>query len=309
MIVNDSKKSPKIPKKYSCEYCDYFTSNKKDFKKHMSTDKHLKCENDSKMVVNDSEISPKIPKNKLFTCECGKAYKYDSGFYRHKKKCKEITLNDEIINYDINNKDELIIMLLKQNSLLIEQNSEFVKNGMYNVNNSHNTNNTNNSYNKSFNLNFFLNETCKNAMNIMEFVDSVKLQLSDLEKVGELGYIDGISNIIIQNLKELDIDKRPVHCTDAKRDVLYVKDDNKWEKENEDYNKIRKAIKYIANKNINLIPEWKKNNPDCIKYDSKKSDICNNIIIEAMGGRNSTTKMSEDKIIKKIAKEMIIDKA
>ena len=305
----DSKKSPKIPKKYTCEYCYYITSNKKDYNKHLITGKHIKCENDSKMIVNDSGLSQNIPKNKLFICECGKSYKYDSGFYRHKKKCnfvenKEICQNNELVNYDISNKDELIIMLLKQNSMLIEQNSEIVKNGIYN-----NSNNTNNSYNKSFNLNFFLNETCKNAMNIMDFVDSIKLQLTDLEKVGELGYIDGISNIIIKNLKELDIDQRPVHCTDSKRDVIYVKDDDKWEKDNEDCTKIRKAIKCIANKNINLIPEWKKSNPDCVKYNSKKSDICNKIIIEAMGGLNTTTKASEDKIIKKIAKEITIDKS
>jgi hypothetical protein len=291
-----------IPFNFYCEKCNYGCSKKSCWNQHILTSKHLKANNEL------------IQANKEYSCiKCDIKFNHQSSYCRHKKKCngienKEIILNNEITNYDINNKDELIIMLLKQNSLLIEQNSEFVKNGMYNVNNSHNTNNTNNSYNKSFNLNFFLNETCKNAMNIMEFVDSVKLQLSDLEKVGELGYIDGISNIIIQNLKELDIDKRPVHCTDAKRDVIYVKDDNKWEKENEDCNKIRKVIKCIANKNINLIPEWKKNNPDCIKYNSKKSDICNNIIIEAMGGRNSTTKISEDKIIKKIAKEMIIDK-
>jgi len=291
-----------MPFNFYCEKCNYGCSKKSSWNQHILTSKHLKANNGL------------IQANKEYSCiKCDIKFNHQSSYCRHKKKCnsmenKEITINDEITNYDINNKDELIIMLLKQNSLLIEQNSEFVKNGMYNVNNSHNTNNTNNSYNKSFNLNFFLNETCKNAMNIMEFVDSVKLQLSDLEKVGELGYIDGISNIIIQNLKELDVDKRPVHCTDAKRDVLYVKDDNKWEKENEDCNKIRKVINCIANKNINLIPEWKKNNPDCIKYNSKKSDICNNIIIEAMGGRNSTTKISEDKIIKKIAKEMIIDK-
>jgi hypothetical protein len=145
-------------------------------------------------------------------------------------------------------------------------------------------------------------------MNIMDFVDSVKLQLTDLEKVGELGYINGISNIIVENLNALDVDKRPVHCTDSKRDILYIKDNNKWEKENEDKNHLRNVIKKVANKNARLLPEFKEKHPDCIKYYSKFTDQYNKIIIESMGGHGDNDLEKEDKIIHKIAKEVVIDK-
>jgi hypothetical protein len=223
----------------------------------------------------------------------------------------EIDINEMDIN-DIDatklTDKELIVLLLKQNSQLIEQNGEFMKNGSHNTNNSHN-NTTTNSHNKAFNLNFFLNETCKDAMNIMDFVDSIKLQLSDLEKVGEIGYVEGISNIINENLKALDVTQRPVHCTDKKREVLYVKDENKWEKENETKAKIRKAIKYIAHKNTKLIPVFRNVHPDCGKSISKYCNQFNKIVIEAMGGPGDNDTEKEDKIIRNISKHVMIDKA
>ena len=153
-----------------------------------------------------------------------------------------------------------------------------------------------------------MNETCKDAMNIMDFVDSIKLQLTDLETVGNIGYVEGISNIITSNLKALDVTQRPIHCTDNKREVLYVKDEDKWEKENDEKQKMRKVIKHIAHKNSKLLPEFKHKYPDCVKSDSKKSDQYNKLIIEAMGGSGDNDMEKEDKIIKKIAKEVIIDK-
>jgi hypothetical protein len=145
-------------------------------------------------------------------------------------------------------------------------------------------------------------------MNIMDFVDSLNLQLSDLENVGKLGFIEGISNIIVKNLKALDVHKRPVHCSDSKREVMYVKDEDKWEKENEERAKLRKAIKYIAHKNSKLIPEFRAKYPDCGKSTSSKSDQFNKLVIEAMGGPGDNDAEKEDKIIKKIAKEVTIDK-
>ena len=199
-------------------------------------------------------------------------------------------------------------MILKQNQEVLQQNSELqiqlmevIKTGTHNINNT-------NSHNKTFNLQLFLNETCKDAMNIMDFVDSVKLQLSDLEKVAELGFVNGISNIIIKKLKDMDVTKRPLHCTDSKREIIYIKDENKWEKEIEDNKKIRKAIKHIAYKNSKNIPLFKDKYPDCIKSFSNKSDQYNKIIIEAMGGSGNEDKENENKIIKKIAKEVTIDK-
>jgi hypothetical protein len=154
----------------------------------------------------------------------------------------------------------------------------------------------------------FLNETCKNAMNISDFANSIQLQLSDLEDVGELGYVNGISNIIIKNLKELDITERPIHCTDGKREILYIKDHDIWEKENEQKDKMVKFVKNVANKNIKMLNEFKNNYPDCIRCESKISDHYNKLVMEAMGGSGNNYDEKHEKIIKKISKEVIIDK-
>ena len=294
MVENGSKMSTKVAQKFCCEDCDYSTSKKTDYLKHLSTDKHKKSQNGSYLVVNDSE---KLPKVAQYKCDCGRVYKYDSGYYRHKKKCIEI--NKE----DVNDKD-LIMMLIKQNTQLIEQNAELAKNGTHNTTNSHNTI----SNNKTFNLQFFLNETCKDAMNIMDFVDSIKLQLTDLEKVGKIGYVEGISNIINTNLKALDVTQRPIHCTDNKREVLYVKDEDKWEKEAEEKEKKRKVIKMITNKNIKMLSKFKDVHPDCEKSISKYSDEYNKIVIESFGGPGDNDLEKENKIIKNISKTVTINK-
>jgi hypothetical protein len=298
MVENDSKKLLKVAQIFCCEDCDYSTSKKSSFDKHLSTDKHKKSQNGSYLVVNDSE---KLPKVAQYKCDCGKVYKYDSGYYRHKKKCIEI--NNMINKEDVNDKD-LIMMLIKQNTQLIEQNAELAKNGTHNTTNSHNTI----SNNKTFNLQFFLNETCKDAMNIMDFVDSIKLQLTDLEKVGKIGYVEGISNIINTNLKALDVTQRPIHCTDNKREVLYVKDEDKWEKEAEEKEKMRKVIKMITNKNIKMLSKFKDVHPDCEKSISKYSDEYNKIVIESFGGPGDNDLEKENKIIKNISKTVTINK-
>jgi hypothetical protein len=297
MIVNDSDLSQKVARNFICEICDYNTCKKCDFKKHLTTDKHKKRENDSKMVVNDSDLSQKVAN--CYTCDCGKIYKYDSGYYRHKKMCKQILPEDKTpSNID---KDDLIIALLKQNSELLE----IVKNGT-NITNNTNTNCMNN--NKTFNLHFFLNETCKHAMNITDFVETIKLQLTDLEKVGDVGYVEGISNIITTNLKALDVTQRPVHCTDKKRETIYIKDEDKWEKEDENKTKLRKAIKKVANKNIRLLPQFREKYPDYDDAESTVSDKYSKMVIEAMGGSGNNDIEKEDKIIHNISKCTIIEK-
>jgi hypothetical protein len=257
------------------------------------------------MLTNVDKKSPKVAKanEESFFCECGKNYKHRQSLSLHRKKCQiNKPTNEDLI---VNDK-ELIMTLLHQNSQLQNQIVELCKN----VSNTNITNNNNtiNSHNKTFNLNVFLNETCKDAMNIMEFVDSLKLQLSDLENVGKLGYVEGISNIIVSNLKAMDVHKRPVHCSDSKREVMYIKDEDKWEKENDDKKKLRKAIKHIAHKNSILLRDFKEKYPDCSKSESIYSDHYNKLIIEAMGGLGDNNKEKEDKIIKKIAKEVSIDK-
>ena len=288
-----------IPKKFGCKICNYFTSNKKDYEKHLMTAKHKKTEKGS--IKEEKEDI----KSLIYNCVCGKTCKTHGGIWKHKQKCNLLFCKDKSqMNTSVEPTDkELIMMLIKENSELKNMMMEVIKNGTNNNNN----NTINNSNNKTFNLQFFLNETCKDAMNIMDFVDSIKLQLSDLENVGKIGYVEGISNIIIKNLNSLDETKRPVHCTDSKREVMYVKDEDKWEKENETKVKLRKAIKHVAHKNTKMLNEFRIKNPDCLKSTSKVSDKYNKLVMEAMGGKGDNDSEKEDKIIKNIAKEVIID--
>ena len=279
--------------KYTCINCHFNSSKKIDYMRHLQTKKH---KNNVLTTVDNEKNS-----HKYICVNCKKEYNDRAGLWRHNKKCIEVNL--DYSEKDISDK-EIIMMLLKQNSELILQNAEFTKNGVHNTTNSHNTN----SHNKTFNLQFFLNETCKDAMNIMDFVDSIKLQLSDLETVGKIGYVEGISNIINKNLQALDVTQRPVHCTDKKREVLYIKDENKWEKENETKTKIRKAIKHVAHKNSKLIPAFREKYPDCVKSISRYSDQFNKIVIEAMGGHGDNDTEKENKIISNISKNVTIDK-
>jgi len=291
---------PKSSTIFKCEFCNYNTSRISQYDRHILTSKHNNRGKSTDFNILSTEINKKSSE---FICHCGKEYKERTGLWRHKKICKIKDINNEYEKNEISEK-ELIVMLLKQNSQLIEQNNELTKNGIHN--NSHN--NTNNSHNKTFNLQFFLNETCKDAMNIMDFVDSIKLQLSDLENVGKLGYIEGISNIITTNLKALDVTKRPVHCTDKKRETMYIKDQDKWEKENDDKNTLRKVIRKVACKNQNSLQMFRDAHPDYNKYHSKFSDQYNKIIVESMGGSGDNDLEKEDKIIRNISKEVLIDK-
>ena len=300
----------KLSKKYCCEICDYTSDRKSNLGNHLLSAKHIK-------ELNGNEIKQKLSNNLI--CEnCNKIYETSAGLWKHKKKClkKEIKekkeIKDNIIESENNNiSPELIIEIIKQNQefkdLLLEQNKTIIElsknNGTTNISNS-----MNNSNNKTFNLQLFLNETCKDAMNIMDFVDSIKIQLSDIESIGELGFVNGMSKLIIKNLNALAENMRPVHCNDPKRDSLYVKDKNVWEKEDPDNKKIKKAIKYISHKNICAIPQWKAKYPDCIYSDSLKSDQYNHIVVEAMGGPGDNDTEKADKIVKKIAREVTIDK-
>jgi hypothetical protein len=292
---------PKNAKDFICEKCDFKCSKLSNYTAHILTRKH-------KILQNTTE---KNSKNAEYICDCNKVYKHHSSLWNHKKHCnfiKESKIEEiiEDIEYieDVNlNDKDLILTLIQQNNELQKQMLEVIKNGT-NINNTVN----NNSHNKTFNLQVFLNETCKDAMNIMDFVDSIKIQLSDIESIGELGYVNGMSKLIIKHLNALEENMRPVHCSDPKRDSLYVKDKNVWEKEDSDNKKIKKAIKYISNKNICALPEWKAKYPDCIYSDSNKSDQYNHIVLEAMGGSGDNDAEKADKIVKKIAKVVTIDK-
>ena len=311
----EENKSQKIAKKYNCVSCNYNTSNIFDYNKHKLTSKHIKTYNGSIQEEKKVFLSQNVA-NK-FICDCGKSFKTHGGIWKHKKKCNNAPIHDDpdnnimtlVMEVVKNNtelqkqNDEFKTMLLEQNNKMIETVQEVCKS-----NNSNIINSNINSNNKAFNLNVFLNETCKDAMDINDFIDSVKLQLSDLELVGKLGFVDGISSIIIKNLKALKENERPVHCTDLKRETMYVKEQGIWEKQEGDYKNLRKVIKRIAFKNSKNLSLYKELHPDYNDYYSKHSDHYLKLQIEAFGGSGNETIDNENKIIKKIAKEMAIDK-
>ena len=198
-------------------------------------------------------------------------------------------------------------MLIKENSEFKNLILEIVKKDTQPINNSNNTNCNN--INNSFNLQFFLNEKCKDAINISDFVDNIKLQLTDLETTGRVGYVDGVSKILIKNLNELDTYSRPIHCSDLKREVLYIKDNDQWTKETEDKPVLKNAIKQVANKNIKQISEWTNLYPDCRNSDSKKNNQYLNIVMNSMsGGSNEEQTNNLLNIVKNVTKVVAIDK-
>jgi len=292
------KKIPKNPKVYTCQPCDLNTSNKKDYSKHLSTSKHLK---QSEGYAKIKEI-PKNP----FSCECGSVYKHSSGLWRHKKVCqaKNSELTPETSQSpqeDVKTLTSLVIELMKSNTELQKQLVDVCKSSSTTNNiNSHNNN-------KTFNLQFFLNEQCKDAMNISDFANSFDLQLSDLESVGELGYVEGITKLFVDKLNSMDIYKRPIHCSDAKREIIYVKDDNKWEREERSNPKLRYAIKTVSFRNMKLAYLWSDTYPESKDGDSHLNNTYMRLIKESTGG-NGEISVNEDKIIRRIAKNILIEK-
>jgi hypothetical protein len=286
--VTETSKTKKY--NYECTYCHYKCIRKYNLDRHILSPKH-------KMMTENEQLLN-------YTCKfCNKCYESRNGLWKHNKNCSKKTaeLDNGLVMMLINDNKELknlVLEICKEKDEYKTMMMKIVENG------THNTTHTN-SHNKAFNLNFFLNETCKDAMNITEFVDSIKLQLSDLEKVGEFGYVEGITKIIVKNLKNLDITKRPVHCTDKKRETMYVKDDNKWEKD-ENQSKLHKFVRRVADKNARLLPVFKEKYPDCFRASSKYSDQYNKLIVESMGGSGDNDFEKEEKIIKNISKEVVL---
>ena len=286
MKQNETKKVQKSSEKYQCEKCDFSTCRKSHYVRHILTPKHNNETNETILKQKGSE------KYYTYKCECGIIFNSRTTLWRHKKTCSyETSIN--------NPSDKDLIMLL------IKENSELKNMVLDMCQKIQPSNNTVNSHNKTFNLNLFLNETCKDAMNIMDFVDSVKVQLSDLETIGNTGFVNGISKIIIKNLKDLDVTKRPLHCTDSKREILYVKDENKWGKENEDKDKLKKVINKISNKNIQQISTWSEQNPKYKDSETNQNTEYLKIVNESMGCSDSN---NYTKIIHNITKEVAIDK-
>ena len=301
------KNMPKNAEFY-CELCDFICYKKSNYVIHCQTKKHMYHVNGNEMEILE------IQKNAKYACTCGKIYSTNSGLWKHKKLCNnDIQQNIESSKKNEISDKELIMMVVKQNAELMKENSEMrnmmmgvIKTGTHNTTN----NNTNtNSHNKTFNLNFFLNETCKDALNINDFVSSIKVSLTDLENTGRQGYVEGVSNIILKNLNNLEQYQRPIHCSDFKREVIYIKDNDKWEKECEEKPLLTKAIKVIANENIKKIMEWREANPDCTNSESKKNNLYLKIVSNSMNGADKEEGTKNiTKIISNVAKETIIQK-
>ena len=305
----------KLARKYVCELCSFTSGNKKNYTLHLSTSKHL-----ANTKGDGGDCKPAT-----FDCTlCKKQYNSRNGLWKHAKKCVMQANNDNIIICDSlniedpeaiqlhilekssSNEDKilnLVLELMKSNNELQKQVLEVCKN----TNNMNNNNINNNNNNKTFNLQFFLNEQCKDAMNITDFANSFDLQLSDLETVGELGYVEGITKIMVDKLNSMDIYKRPIHCSDAKREIIYVKDENVWTKEEKDNPQLRQAIKSVSFRNMKLVYNWSNAYPESKDNQTKLNDKYMKLVIESTGGKGPILE-SENKIMRRIAKEIIIDK-
>ena len=313
--------SQEIPIKFCCEKCDYKCRSKGDFNKHLQSKKHN--------ATNTTNIQLNI--SQMHKCSCGKEYEYRASLFNHKKKCayKDTQIEEPAHSIDdIQVPTHLIFELIKQNQefkqLLIDQNKQLyekheenidlqkqlldvVKDGKT-INNTINNTNTN-SHNKTFNLQFFLNETCKDAMNMKDFIKSLEMSLPELEKMGEVGFAEGMSRVFVDRLNSLDITKRPIHCSDVKREIIHIKDDNKWERDNANLDRLRKIIKQLTIKNILKVDDWKKANQGCTEYSSRKNGQYLRINMEAIGPvDDAEVKRDFGKIIRRVVENTAIDK-
>lgn len=306
----EAKKSQKSPKKYECICCHYITCNKKDYNKHILTAKHLRKQNGSTENPQKNSV--------IYTCEfCEKQYRSRGSYWKHQKTCEYIPpLREELAETSPASIDpNVVVTLIKQNQdfkeIIIEQSrqNQTLQNQLIEVTKgagNHAGRDYIHNQNNNFNMNFFLNETCKDAMNITDFIQSLKLTLADLEKVGELGYAEGISRMFVNGLNELEVTRRPIHCSDAKREVLHIKDQDKWEKDTPSQDKLKKAIRDLSNRNIMLMDDWRTENPGCDAYDHRKNDIYLRMVVESMGPRDE--KKDFGKIIRAVARNTIVHK-
>lgn len=295
----DTKGGAENAVKFECIKCDFKCSKNSEWQRHILTQKHQNETNDTKMTQNKGEKTP----HQL--CCCGQMLKSRSTIWRHKNKCQDKEPKDKTEDKDLSDK-EIIKMLIKENSEFKNMILDVVK--TIQPNNTTNNNTTNNN-NNHFNLHIYLNETCKNAVNLVDFVESLQVQLKDLEETAKLGYSEGVSNIFINGLNKLDVTMRPIHCSDAKRETLYIKDQNEWIKEDQTKTHLTKAIKTVGKKNIQQIFEWQKKHPDYNDPDSRNNDKYLKMLYNVMNGSTDEEQCKNmDKIVKNIAKEVIIDK-
>ena len=303
-----TKKSQKVAKKYYCETCDYSCSRKNDYEKHLSTRKH-------KMVTNDDNDAKK--NTNYYICECGNSYKHRQGLSRHKKMCtvinEEKETNNDIGNGGINEK--LVSQLVDNFKYVMEEQKEMrslIKEIIPKIGNTTNTNchNTTNNTTNKFNMQIFLNETCKDAMPLVDFINNLKLSVEDLDNTGKEGLVNGITNIITKGLNELDVTKRPIHCSDIKRETLYIKDDDKWVKDDKDKTIVTDAIGLVKREADNFFPQWLEEHPNCWEQNNPYHEQYMVMVRNRFGGSDEDIFIERNtkKVIKNIAKEVIVDK-
>jgi hypothetical protein len=306
----------KNAKNYKCKTCSFISSNKTNYKIHLATKKHKKETLEQKRKPEETEKQPT-----LICSTCNINYSSKSGLWKHLKKYHSVVEDktvDPLPEQEKQNTLKLdtatVLEIIKQNqefkTLILEQQNKIIELSTKpnTVNNTtSNSNNTNNNTN-TFNLQFFLNETCKDAMNITEFIQNLNIQLKELENVGNNGYVSGISEIILSRIKGLEVSKRPLHCTDVKRETMYIRDENEWNKDTEEKTKLRQMIGQVAKENMRKIPEWREQNPECMDMHDKKYEYCMQIMRNSLGDLDEKQDKMDEKIIKNIAKQVSIDK-
>ena len=308
MMTNDDSKRAIKGHYFYCKLCDYKCFKKYHFERHLTTEKHKKFQNDDQIMTNDDQNGQKGQIN-LYTCECGKKYKYKQGLSVHKKKCKvelvkassdnsnnQLPISNDVIMKLLNDNQELKNIIVQQQNQLFKQQEQFSELIPKVGNNNNNTINNNH----KFNINVFLNEQCKDAINLSDFIKSLHVTLEQLDFTKQNGLADGISKTIIDNMSKLSIYERPMHCTDVKRETLYIKEDNAWSKDKAK-EKVKSVIKKTSSKNFNALMDWKTLNPDFMKSEDKTDYFTKTI--STIG---KSTDSIDEKVIKKLCKEIYV---
>jgi hypothetical protein len=335
----------KTDPKFYCADCDFQASQKIDYDRHLMTRKH---QSGKKQKLLEGQNTDTTHATEYPCPNCNRTFISHSGLWKHTRKCKDAVNegNSSDTQEKTEKKEEIVTILLKQNeeyrTLLMQTTTqmeersrdhfnimqkkeddfralviELCKNTQANVQNNNNTmiqnNNCNNTTNNnnSFNLNFFLNETCKDAVNMSDFIKSIQVGFEDIERIGNIGYVDGISGIIIKTLQELGVEKRPIHCTDAKRQTLYIKENDQWTKEDANWSHLQHMVNEVQKINLRQLPAWRDQHPNCLTSSSKYTTTYNTMSQELMGGECKKVKLQvkDNKIMYKIMKEVIIDKS
>jgi hypothetical protein len=308
----DDKKGEKGRSEYFCSNCDYNTSDKTKYNRHCLTAKHKRITEE----LQKGEETEKKGEEILLQCCCGKNYKFRQGLYKHKQVCS-VKPTDDVDTSPAISSTAFVMQLINQNKdfkdLIIQQSKQLAEqakskdeliNKLIEREPTTINNNTTNNNNQKFNLNFFLNETCKDAMNIQEFIDNIRITFEDLLAIGNTGFVNGISDIFIKQLRDLEVEKRPIHCTDSKRDTIYLKENNAWEKDDKENKKLKDVLEKIEYKNVAALHNWCGENPDSKVNNTPQNLLRDKIFLQTLQGDERT----RDKIIKNIVKEVVVSR-